>query len=154
MQPKRLDDVAATEACGARLATALGHEGAVIALQGPLGSGKTTLVRGFLRALGHAGPVRSPTYTLVEPYELAGRRVLHVDLYRIAAADEVEFLGLREQAEPATVLLIEWPERGGGHLPPVDVELHLAYLSDARSVRGLAHGERGRRQLAALFPSD
>lgn len=154
MHPKRLDDVTATESFGARLAHALGDAGAVVALAGPLGAGKTTLVRGCLRALGHAGPVRSPTYTLVEPYAFGDRRVLHIDLYRIAAADELESLGLREETDGCAVWLIEWPERGAGRLPAPDLTLALDYLNAGRSVAGAVHTERGRALAAALFPCD
>jgi tRNA threonylcarbamoyl adenosine modification protein YjeE len=105
-----LADAAATGRLGAALARALGEGGAVLYLSGELGAGKTTLARALLQALGYAGHVRSPTYTLVEPYELQGRRVFHLDLYRLAAAEELEYLGLRDLDPAQDLILVEWPE--------------------------------------------
>jgi len=99
----------------------------VITIEGDLGAGKTTMVGGLLNALGLAGPARSPTYTLVEPYELEGRSIQHLDLYRLADPLEVEALGLRDLLVDDAVLLIEWPERGGSLLPRPDLALSLAY---------------------------
>lgn len=121
-------------AFGEALAGALGEPGQrlLVFLEGDLGAGKTTLVRGFLAGLGHRGPVRSPTYTLIEPYDAGGRRVYHLDLYRIADPDELEYLGLRELlAEPA-VILVEWPQRGAGWLPQADLAVRIAHSGDAR----------------------
>ncbi|NLO79996.1 MAG: tRNA (adenosine(37)-N6)-threonylcarbamoyltransferase complex ATPase subunit type 1 TsaE [Xanthomonadaceae bacterium] len=119
-----LPDEAATQAFGERLVLAL-PETSLIYLYGDLGAGKTTLARALIRALGHEGAVRSPTYTLIEPYELAGRRLYHLDLYRLGSPEELEDIGLRDLlAEPAT-LLVEWPEKGQGVLPPADLELRL-----------------------------
>lgn len=151
---KRLEDATATEAFGARLAQLLGAHGAIIALRGPLGAGKTTLVRGFLRACEHTGAVRSPTYTLLESYELGGRQILHLDLYRIAAGEGLDALGLRDALVPGAVVLVEWPERGAGQLPQADLELALDHLSGARSIAGTALSTEGARLQAALFPSD
>lgn len=109
--------------------------GAVLYLEGELGAGKTTCVRSLLRALGVTGLVRSPTYTLVETYPLADLTCVHADLYRLRAALEVEELGLRDLAGPGCLLLVEWPERGGGALPPADVILTLEYAGDARAAR-------------------
>jgi tRNA threonylcarbamoyladenosine biosynthesis protein TsaE len=94
-------------------------------LTGDLGAGKTTFVRGFLRRLGVAGPVRSPTYSLLEQYEPPGHRVLHVDLYRLAEPEDVAALGFGDFDLPGAVWLIEWPERAGGELPPPDLTLRL-----------------------------
>lgn len=127
----KLPDEGATTALGERLARALQPPPArpvVIGLVGDLGAGKTSLVRGLLRALGVTGSIRSPTYTLSESYEVAGLTVVHLDLYRLASPDELEQLGLRDELVPGHVLLVEWPERGEGALPPMDliVELHFA----------------------------
>lgn len=117
-----LKDSAATEAAGACLGPLLPVGELVVYLQGDLGAGKTTLVRGLLRALGHTGRVPSPTYTLVEPYTLGGRELKHLDLYRIADPEELAFLGIRDMGG---VLLIEWPERGPHFLPPPDMTCRL-----------------------------
>ena len=118
-----LKDAGATEAAGAALAQALTAGDRIIFLHGDLGAGKTTLVRGLLRALGHAGRVPSPTYTLVEPYEIGPLSLKHLDLYRIADPGELEYLGVRELAG---TVLIEWPERGGHFLPTPDLDCRLA----------------------------
>ncbi len=144
-----LADEAATLALGARLAAAAA-EGGMLFLRGELGAGKTTLVRGLLRALGHAGSVRSPTYTLVESYEVGGRAIHHLDLYRLADPEELEFLGLRELLDGRALCLVEWPERGAGILPAPDLELELDYLGSGRRVRLRAHGARGEAMLAGL----
>ncbi len=91
--------------------------GGVVYLQGPLGAGKTTLVRGILRALGHVGRVKSPTYSLLESYALPGLDVHHLDLYRLGQAEELAFLGLEDLLTPASLILIEWPDRGQPGLP-------------------------------------
>jgi tRNA threonylcarbamoyladenosine biosynthesis protein TsaE len=107
-------------------------QGAVVYLQGELGAGKTTCVRSLLRALGVTGVVRSPTYTLVETYELAALLCVHVDLYRVQVLTEVDELGLRDLVGPKTLLLVEWPEKGEGALPPADLNLTLRYAGEAR----------------------
>jgi len=141
-------------ACGARLAAAICAAGVVqplvIGLSGDLGAGKTTLVSGLLGALGHEGPVRSPTYTLIEPYRLAGHDVHHCDLYRLRDPAELEDLGLRDLMVERSVLLVEWPERAGDRLGVPDLTLHLAYLNDGRSVGVEAVSEQGRRVADAL----
>lgn len=123
-----LADDAATRACGAMLGGLLSpHRSWVVTLEGELGAGKTTLVRGLLGGLGHSGRVRSPTYTLIEPYRLADRDVLHLDLYRLADPGELEYLGLEDLLTPGSIALVEWPERGRGLLPPADIALELSY---------------------------
>lgn len=146
-----LQGEAAQVAFGEHLGRAVGRQGLVF-LHGDLGTGKTTLVRGFLRARGHQGAVKSPTYTLIEPYELPSGRVYHLDLYRLADPEELEYLGLREILAEDAVLLVEWPERGRGWLPPPDLELHLAYAADgsARRIELDARTPAGEAMLSRL----
>lgn len=123
----------------------------IVALRGELGAGKTTLVSGVLNAIGISGSARSPTYTLIEPYEVADRQFFHLDLYRLADPHEVEALGLRDLLAFNPVLLIEWPERGTGMIPPVDLEISIQYLGDdQREVMLVAHGVTGRELLNRL----
>ena len=141
----------ATTELGAQLAAALprdsGH-GWTVLLKGELGAGKSTLVRGFLAALGHEGPVPSPTYTLVEPYELDGLRVFHVDLYRIGGEDELWFLGSDEFATGLT--LVEWPERAPGFAASADLEIALRYATPGRDAALVPQSTRADAWLAAL----
>lgn len=148
-------DAAAMESLGAALARAIGG-GLMVHLRGELGAGKTTLVRGVLRGFGYAGSVRSPTYTLVEPYDLATRRVYHLDLYRLGDPEELEWIGVRDLLDEDSVALIEWPERGAGMLPPADLEIEIDYVGTGRQVRlragtgsGSDIGQRAIRQLDA-----
>ncbi len=139
----------AMEALGASLAVCL-EGGELVCLRGPLGAGKTTLVRGLLRALGHEGPVKSPTYTLVESYETARLRLHHFDLYRLTDPEELEYLGVRDFFAATAACLVEWPERGAGLLPPADLELALEYEGEGRRVRLHAISARGRRLVKCI----
>ncbi len=134
MLERFLDSTAATERLGGQLGRTL-LPGCVIYLRGDLGAGKTTLARGLLHGLGHRGTVKSPTFTLVEPYELEGWRLFHWDLYRLGDPEELEYLGLRDQLDGEAVLLIEWPERGQGELPTADIAEMLAYAGEGRNCR-------------------
>jgi tRNA threonylcarbamoyladenosine biosynthesis protein TsaE len=133
---------AAMQALGARIAPLIAN-GNILYLHGELGAGKTTLARSILAALGVRGRIKSPTYTLVEPYAFDGRKAYHFDLYRLADARELEYLGLRDYCTPDAVLLVEWPERGAGVLPPADVHVFIHYAGQGRAVR-LAAGGGGR----------
>ena len=106
--------------------------GAVIYLRGELGAGKTTLVRGFLRQLGFDGAVKSPTYTLIEAYELDTLTLYHLDLYRVNDPDELEYVGVRELLIPTSLMLIEWPDYGKGVIPAADIVVTLTYAGAAR----------------------
>lgn len=149
MLERYLNSAAATEALGARLASALAP-GCVLYLRGDLGAGKTTLARGLLRGLGHPGTVKSPTFTLVEPYQLGRWRLFHWDLYRLADPEELEYLGLRDQIDGEAVLLIEWPERGRGELPAADLAVTLDYAGTGRACRLEAGSPTGQAMLAGL----
>jgi tRNA threonylcarbamoyladenosine biosynthesis protein TsaE len=139
-EPRRLiaKDPSGTRAIGAALAEALlatdPAAALLVTLTGELGAGKTTLVAGLLERLGHPGPVRSPTYALVESYALAGWRLHHCDLYRLRDPDELDDLGLRDLLGPGAVVLIEWPERAGDRLPPPDLALQLSYADAGREL--------------------
>lgn len=151
-----LDDAAATEAVGAAIARALAaRPGLVVWLEGELGAGKTTFARGWLRALGADGPIRSPTYTLVEPYRLAGRDVLHMDLYRLKDADELEGLGLDDHDPRRSWWLVEWPRQGGARMPPADLRIALQMHDGKRkiAVEGAAAGDPVLASVAGLHPA-
>ena len=161
-----LPHAADTEALGARLAAALLKEAdanadaplvpslvaATIHLRGRLGAGKTTLVRGLARALGIEGPIKSPTYTLVEPYTGGAIKLYHLDLYRLGNGDgdELEYLGLRDAFAEVALIVVEWPERAEGWLPEADLHVHLTVAGSGRDARVSARTARG-EALLALF---
>lgn len=132
---RHLDDEADTAAFGAALASVLAaRPGAVVYLYGDLGAGKTTLARGLLRGCGVGGAIRSPTYTLLEPYSVAGRELLHMDLYRLRDPEELHQLGLVDYPPERTVWLVEWPQRGAGVLPPADISIAMRTDGKGRNV--------------------
>ena len=147
--PIHLPDPAATERAGAALARALAG-GMVIALHGDLGAGKTTLVRGVLRALGWSGPVKSPTYTLVEVHPVSGLDLYHFDFYRFSQPEEYLDAGLDEYFGGQGVCVVEWPDRAAPYLPAADVVVMLEHAGAGRVVQVSARSERGRQCLARL----
>jgi len=122
----------------------------IIYLEGDLGAGKTTLVRGFLRGLGYRGNVKSPTFTLLEPYDLGDRAVYHLDLYRLADPGELEYLGLRDLLSTDATLLIEWPEQGRGMLPNADIIVDIGYRDEGRTLEFRSCSAEGERLLGLL----
>jgi tRNA threonylcarbamoyladenosine biosynthesis protein TsaE len=128
-----LPDEAATLAYGAALARQLRADELVF-LSGEMGTGKTTLARGILRGLGFTGSVKSPTYTLIEPYEIGGIRIYHFDFYRIKDAEELEYLGLDDLLGESAIKLVEWPERAFGRLPAPDRVIRIRAQRDGRII--------------------
>ncbi|HWG30804.1 MAG TPA: tRNA (adenosine(37)-N6)-threonylcarbamoyltransferase complex ATPase subunit type 1 TsaE [Steroidobacteraceae bacterium] len=141
-----------TEAFGAELARTRPavERLLVMELSGDLGAGKTTLARGFLRECGVRGPVRSPTYTLVETYPVSGMTFVHLDLYRLSGPAELENLGLRDWAGDGYTWLVEWPERAGGRLPAPDLSVRLTAQPRSHLIEATARSQTGTAWLAAL----
>ena len=147
---KILTDESETLAFAKQLAALL-PEKICIYLHGPLGAGKTTFTRGVIQAFGHTGLVKSPTYTLVEPYYLSTRAVYHFDLYRLAEPEELEFIGIRDYASQQAILIIEWPEKGKSWLPPADLELFLTIdEQNHREIKVVSNGAIGTTILTKL----
>lgn len=119
-----LEDEQATQSAGIKLGKIL-QAGGVVYLQGSLGAGKTTFCKGVIAAFGYSGLVKSPTYTLVEPYEINGKNIYHFDLYRLGDPEELEFLGVRDYFQNRNICLVEWPEKGFGYLASADIVVEL-----------------------------
>lgn len=127
-----------------------GTQDLTVFLNGNLGIGKTTLSRGIIRGYGHTGSVKSPTYTLVEPYDVGGQQIFHFDLYRLADPEELEYLGIRDYFAQPAIRLIEWPEKGSGLLPVADLDINLELDGKGRKAELVAHSEAGLRTLESL----
>lgn len=130
---RTIPDESAMYALGAEIGQRF-PQGGLITLQGDLGAGKTTLVRGLLRSLGYTGIVKSPTYTLVEPYHLPGRDIFHFDLYRLVDAEELEYMGIRDYLHSNNLCLVEWPEKAAGLLPAANLSICIEHAGLARRV--------------------
>lgn len=144
-----LPDEQAMAAFGHRLAQAI-EAGGVVFLLGDLGMGKTTLSRGVLRGCGHTGSVKSPTYTLVEPYDTPVGAVYHFDLYRLCDPEELEYLGIRDYFVDDALCLVEWPEKGQGILPQPDLEIRLSLSGQGRALELHANTQKGQRMVDRL----
>ena len=144
-----LKDESETVALGARIAAVL-QGGEMIYLSGELGAGKTTLVRGLINALGHTGNVKSPTYTLVEPYSIKGRNIYHFDLYRINDPEELEAMGIRDYCDGESICLFEWPEQGEDVLPAADIILSFSHSDLGRELKIESKSAKGEHILSQL----
>ncbi|PCJ30416.1 MAG: tRNA (adenosine(37)-N6)-threonylcarbamoyltransferase complex ATPase subunit type 1 TsaE [Gammaproteobacteria bacterium] len=136
-----LADESATLALGADIAKHCPKEQFTLHLEGDLGAGKTTFTRGLLRQLGHQGNVKSPTYTLVEQYQLADRAIFHFDLYRVSDPEELDYLGLDDYLSGQSLCIIEWASQGGSYLPKADLVITFSYQEHARNVELTALSE-------------
>lgn len=134
---------------GAKLAKTL-QPGIVIYLEGDLGTGKTTLVRGLLRQLGYPGIVKSPTYTLLETYTVANFKICHWDLYRIQVPEELDYIGQGDFFDGTMINLIEWPKQGSGHIQQADVVCALQFEQEGRRVTAMAQTKQGGRMVKLL----
>ena len=142
-------DETALSAIAARLAPAA-QAGGIIYLEGDLGAGKTSFARALLNTMGAGERIKSPTYSLVESYRIGELEAHHLDLYRIADAGELEWLGLGDLWTQDALVLVEWPERGGGALPRADLVLQIRHAGDRREIAARAQSERGQRLLTVL----
>ncbi|WP_166425403.1 tRNA (adenosine(37)-N6)-threonylcarbamoyltransferase complex ATPase subunit type 1 TsaE [Paraglaciecola sp. 20A4] len=144
-----LADEQATTELAAKLAI-LCSTATVIYLEGDLGAGKTSFCRGFIHGLGYVGRVKSPTYTLVEPYEINGWRIFHFDLYRLSDPEELEYIGIRDYFDDDCICLIEWPDKGYGLLAAADLHISIEFIDDSRSITVQANNEYGQKLLSDL----
>ncbi len=145
------EDESAQVAFAARVANHLKSE-FVMLLNGDLGTGKTTFARGFIHGSGFDGLVKSPTYTLVEPYAISRKRTCyHFDLYRLAEPEELEFIGARDYFNETDVCLIEWPEKAAGFLPPADWDCEFEYLNRGRNLTVSALSDKGKELMLLVF---
>ena len=145
----QLADEEAMVAFGGQLARITQGHG-LIFLEGDLGAGKTTLSRGIIRGLGHTGAVKSPTFTLVEPYEIGDIRAYHFDLYRLVDPEELEFMGIRDYFDEDALCLIEWPQQGAGFLPKADLTITIRPHNTGRALTLSPQGSRGEAWCAAV----
>ena len=144
-----LADEEAMVAFGGQLASITQGHG-LIFLEGDLGAGKTTLSRGIIRGLGHTGAVKSPTFTLVEPYEIGDIRAFHFDLYRLVDPEELEYMGIRDYFDEDALCLIEWPQQGAGFLPKPDLTITIRPHNTGRALTLSPQGSRGEAWCAAV----
>ena len=144
-----LADEEAMVAFGGQLANITQGHG-LIFLEGDLGAGKTTLSRGIIRGLGHTGAVKSPTFTLVEPYEIGDIRAFHFDLYRLVDPEELEYMGIRDYFDEDALCLIEWPQQGAGFLPKADLTITIRPHNTGRALTLSPQGSRGEAWCAAV----
>lgn len=144
-----LADEEAMVAFGGQLARITQGHG-LIFLEGDLGAGKTTLSRGIIRGLGHTGAVKSPTFTLVEPYEIGDIRAFHFDLYRLVDPEELEYMGIRDYFDEDALCLIEWPQKGAGFLPKADLTITIRPHNTGRALTLSPQGSRGEAWCAAV----
>ncbi len=150
MKKLRIENEEAMQALGHRFYEACVNQGGTLYLSGPLGAGKTTFVRGFLRAMGYQGKVKSPTYTLVEPYEIGTNTLYHFDFYRLTSPDELEYMGIRDYFQPMAYCLVEWPEKAQTLLPPCDIQVFIEIEEHIREVVIKANTVRGKDVLQRL----
>lgn len=149
----KLVDENATVAMGQQLAhlvTKKLTKGIVVYLHGDLGAGKTTFTRGFVKGMGHQGNVKSPTYTLVEPYELPPWRIFHFDLYRLADPEELEFMGIRDYFADDCCCFVEWPDKGEGVIANADLIINIAYSGEQRTINFQPLSENGQLIVSEL----
>ncbi len=138
---------------GSKLANAI-KPPLTLYLSGELGAGKTTFSRGLIQSLGHKGAVKSPTYTLVEPYELNGMDIFHFDLYRLSDPEELEFMGIRDYFADSSLCIVEWPDKGVGILPDADLLIDIKYLEQGREVTLTPQTAVGNTLLASVHLFD